>query len=970
MRITCSIVVALCLALPSVPRSASAEDGSSLTLVHKRFGAAEGSPNNTNKLVQTHDGFLWLVGSGTNLIRFDGKNFYQFEKSAAIGALAVAPDGDLWVAEASRLLRVPSADLGRFTLSGLEVHTFAEPGLKITNLECFKSGVLWIGTTLGLFRYNENRVEAVGPRHSVRHITEAPDGRALVTTTGEFLDIVGSTVTQKRLVPGRLGVKDGDIFQVLEDSHGTTWYMTTQGVARETNGQLQRIAPYGPDSPSAVLAHEDAHGRIWITKEQGLFRVTSTGLEPIEPAITVLDFLNDRDSNLWVGTLDDGLYQFKEAAVRMFTTADGLPGNTIAKVIEAHDGAIWASAFCGGIARFDGRRFQAFGRKNGLSDECVFGLAEDSHHDLWVGTTVAGAFRYRNGVFEQSLQNAGLHDAVYDILHARDGSIWLGTRLEGVSRLKEEQLRVFTTADGLPSNLITRVIEDRSGVIWVGTQQGVARLVNGRFETVSFTEKTHAVPVGEDRDGGFYVTYRADHGTVTTRIDPEGNATPVGLEMASMVETQSGDLWIGGPVFARVWSGQLSRPRPHDEPLDYETFSAEDGIATGVGSDSIHNMILARDGTIWAATSKGIAMFDPQRLPATRARPLVYLAGVTIGRSTLHPAQQIVLPAGTSRVEIALAAVELSAPEKIQIQYRLDGVDSEWLNAGAVPRAIYSTLPPGNHPLHVRASNRSGIWDRQGVVFTVTQQPFFYQTWWFRVAVLAAALLAMVAIVRLRVAQIARAMSARFDERLAERTRVARELHDTLLQTVQASKMVAEHALREPGDHDRVVHAIEQLSTWLGQATDEGRAALQALRVSTIETNDLAEAFRRAIEECRINFSPEISFSVEGRSRTLHPIVRDEIYRIGYEAIRNACVHSRASQIDVRLTYDRDLVWRISDDGVGMDRETSETGKAGHFGLRGMRERAERIGATLTVATAPGAGTVITLVVPGRHAFR
>src|SRR6185369_8217735 len=207
------------------------------------------------------------------------------------------------------------------------------------------------------------------------------------------------------------------------------------------------------------------------------------------------------------------------------------------------------------------------------------------------------------------------------------------------------------------------------------------------------------------------------------------------------------------------------------------------------------------------------------------------------------------------------------------------------------------------------------------------------------------------------VRQIARTMKARFDERLAERTRVARDLHDTLLQTVQGSKLVVDHALKNPVDYGQLVRVLEQLAEWLGQANEEGRAALNSLRTSTTESNDLADAFRRALDECRTHPDMDVSLSVVGDGRDLHPVLRDEIYRIGYEAIRNACQHSTGRALDVMLEYARDLTLRIRDDGVGIDPAILEKGKDGHFGLRGMRERAERIGARLLIDTASRSGT-------------
>jgi signal transduction histidine kinase len=281
----------------------------------------------------------------------------------------------------------------------------------------------------------------------------------------------------------------------------------------------------------------------------------------------------------------------------------------------------------------------------------------------------------------------------------------------------------------------------------------------------------------------------------------------------------------------------------------------------------------------------------------------------------------------------------------------------------------YSRLPPGTYTFQVMASSSDGIWTDPVSSAPFTVLPRFYRTWWFTAAVSAFLVVIVAAVHKVRLRRVARAMSVRFDERLAERTRVARELHDTLLQTVHGSKLVADRALRDTADRDRLVQTLQQLSEWLGQAAAEGRAALQSLRASTIESNDLAGALRRALDECRNNSTADTPFSVLGRSREMHPAVRDEVYRIGYEAIRNACVHSGASRIEVAIEYGRNLTLRISDNGAGIDGAVVETGKEGHFGLRGMRERAQRINATLTIASRPESGTAITLTVPGRIAF-
>ncbi len=961
------LLTSLFVFLSSLPVYALDPNQPAGSLLRTHFTTEEGLPGAVvDQVVQTNDGFLWLVLNGNLLSRFDGKNFVWFNNPRAT-TMAVAPDGDLWVGTVEELIRIPSSSFNQFTLSGLVTyHPIPGKATHIQRLRFSRSGVLWVGTADGLFRFERDQFVEVGPRVSTRQIAETSDGNLLLTTGEGFLEFAGSELIPHPGLATQLGVKDSEIFDVLRDRHGTTWYCTAKGVARETHGRIEKLGNYAPVGHSAFRVHEDGQGTIWIGKEDGVFRATPAGFELVAAGTPMRCLYSDRDDNLWIATNGDGLYRFKDRAIRMFTTEDGLPNNVINTVFAAHDGTIWAGLNCGGLARFDGARFQIYNEKNGLLNSCVFAIAEDSNRDLWIGTWGAGAFHYHNGAFTQYSKSQGVaDDQITSILAARDGSIWFATR-SGLSRLKNGQFRTFTTVDGLSANGILRVFEDRAGSIWTGSRHGLDRLVGGRFENFASVPKEYVVPVGEDRDGGFFLMREIGSEWSTYRLDKDRADDIKEIAAVDVIETENGELWFAGSPYARLQPGNFAHARPRDEPGDIEGFWPSDGLAGGATNTS-YSLALAPDGKLWGATTNGLARFDLRRLSVTKVQPSIYLTDVTIGRNSQHAGREIILPPGTHHTEIHFAAVEISAPDKIRMQYRLDGVDSEWLDAPDNPHAIYSNIPVGTHTLHIRACNRNGIWDRQGVVFLVTQQPYFYQTPQFVAAIVALGIMLLVLIYRLRVAQISRQMNARFDERLAERTRVARELHDTLLQTVQGSKMVADHALKNTGDHTRMVRAMEQLSTWLAQATEEGRAALQSLRSSTTEKNSLAEAFRRAIEECGGN---EKSFSVNGESREMHPVVRDEIYRIGYEAIRNACAHSGAGKLEVELTYAHDLTLRVSDDGKGIDSEVVEQGKEGHFGLRGMRERAERIDAKFTLDSSPNSGTVITLVVPGRIAFR
>ncbi len=306
----------------------------------------------------------------------------------------------------------------------------------------------------------------------------------------------------------------------------------------------------------------------------------------------------------------------------------------------------------------------------------------------------------------------------------------------------------------------------------------------------------------------------------------------------------------------------------------------------------------------------------------------------------------------------------------MKFRYRLDGHDRDWQDASTRRQAFYTQLGPGKYRFRVTASNNDGAWNDAVAILDFSIAPAWYQTNWFRVLCVVSVVFLIWSIYRLRVRQVARAISARFDERLAERTRMARDLHDTFLQTVQGSKLVADDALEPSTDLARMRRAMEQLSIWLGRATQEGRAALNSLRTVTTQTNDLAEALQRAIQECRMQNPIEVSFSAIGDAKEMHPVVRDEIYRIGYEAIRNACMHSGGGRLEVGLSYAEDLTVRVIDNGKGIDPAVSDKGKDGHFGLQGMRERAARIGGKLTLVSSSNSGTEIRLIVPGAIIFR
>jgi len=942
--------------------------------IHTHFGYEEGLPHViVNDIVQSQDGFLWLSVGGNILARFDGRHFTSFPYPRA-HVLAIAPDGGLWVAGLDGgLEEIPAAALNQFgRLQATSYHPGPGPGSSIGCLHFSRSGVLWVGTTGGLYRFERGGFLPVIPRLGIYRIEEASNGHLLVITSEGFVEWDGSRAVPHPEVAKQLGVRTDEVFHVLEDSNGVTWFCTTQGVARRIGGSIEKLPPYGPKGHGAFRTYEDPRGNVWIAKTEGLFRATATGLELAVPGMIVRYMCGDRDGDLWIGTNGDGLFRFKDRAIRLFTTADGLPNKVIMTVLASREGGLWTGANCGGLSRFDGRRFQTYSEKDGLLNSCVWALAEDANRDLWIGTYGGGVFRFRDGRFTQYSKAQGLaSDIVTGIVPARDGSLWIATP-EAVSRVRDGHVRNYTTADGLSSNHATSLYEDRSGAIWAGTGKGIDRLAGDRFVNVSSLPNLGAVPIGEDRSGRLYIRVANVRGIFRIENNRPISVTP-DIWGNNIVETGQGDVWLSGGSIYRFPPGGLQGLRGHDEPLDHATFGSHaDGMAdtNWVCSIGQPNSALTRDGTLWVATSEGLAMLDLPHLPRTNRKPAIYIEEVAVGRNIQPPGHELVLPPGTHHVELHFDAIELSSPEKILLQYRLDSVDSEWLDTRDPAHAVYSNIPPGTHAFHVRACNRDGIWDRAGMVYSITQQPYFYQTAPFQLASATAGCFFLFGLYRLRLRQATDRLNARLGERMAERERIARELHDTLLQGFQGLVLHFQAALDQIPYQEPAHQTMKKALSHADQVLIEGRGRVRDLRADGAQANELSQELACYGEELAKGRAIAFKVTLVGAPQSLHPVVREEIYRIAREALANAFQHSGGSSIEVEIAYNpASFYLRVRDNGSGIDREILNGGRKGHWGLSGMRERAQNIGGQLSIWSHPGAGTEIDLKVPAKVAY-
>jgi ligand-binding sensor domain-containing protein len=960
-------ILAAALALLAGARPAAALDPRSPASSYLRttFTTEDGlGANVINSIVQSRDGFLWIA-SYNGLARFDGRHFSNTDSTAlpvSVLSIAQGPDGDLWLGTQAGVRRLSPRSFDepggpRFTV----YHLGKGANDSVSRIRFTRDGALWAGTAQGLYRWNGTGFTEVVDGINVHRVEEGLTGHIFVPSPRGFLEWDGVQSVDHTEVGRELGVGPKEVYQVFQDRAGTMWFSTARGSFRKVADSLSHIGP----SDRSFETYEDREGNQWISRDGGVFRVRHGALEPVATGIQCRALYADADGGLWIGTNGAGLLHLTDRTVNMFTTADGLGNDVIMAVLAARSGKLWAGANCGGLSWFDGSRFQAEPDPGHLVS-CAFALAEDTNGDLLVGTYGHGLVRLHDGQYTELSTAQGLpSDAVTGLLVTHDGTIWIGTG-NGLARLRDGQLRTYTVADGLSDLRIVSISEGSDGAIWVATLKAIDRLVGDRFSTVRAGVDPYVM--GEYR-GRIY----AGFGQSVNRIDGGRIGEPLPELNGWGMAAPSNELWFAGhDGIYRTTEESLSRWEKQRGPLDYARFARADGMRSAecASAPTGPHMTVTPEGRLWVATEQGLAMIDRGRLPRSVAKPTVYLRDVVVGRKSQPFAGRLVLAPGTSHLELAFEAVELSAPHRIRLQYKLDGVDEDWLDAPPSHVAIYSGMPHGPHIFRVRATNRDGIWDLAGFRYQVTQEPYFYQTAWFQILCGAAFLAVLYGIHGSRTRKLAHEFNVRLEERVIERTRIARDLHDTLLQSFQGLMLrlqVVDNLLPEGTAKSKLEKTLQ-----LGdQAITEGRTAVYDLRSSTTTTNDLAEALTAVGEELAAIDGPNFRLEIEGAHRELHPIIRDETYRIAREGLRNAFSHAEARHIEVELRYrERAMEVRIRDDGKGIPPEVLKEGRRGHYGLDGMRERSRQIGGKLEIWSGPGTGTEIALSIAAAIAYR
>ena len=986
----------IALVAPSVmaldPRSPTSE------FIRTDFTVEDGLPSNVvNAVVQTRNGFLW-VGTDAGLVRFNGRRFIPIEfrsplrsPQGSVRALVEGPDGDLWIGTGAGIARIPRRALDVFDQSSI---VFYHPGADLTDeIHCLRfspDGSLWVGTEDGLFRFTSGRFVSILPRVVVNRIQKAAGSHLLIVTHLGFVEWDGTQIVEDGTLATKLKVKSDQIYDVFEDRNGSRWFSTLAGLARQGPDRFKGFADYQPGAEThkgehntqrAEHAYEDDQGTIWVQFARCLYRISSTTPEPLVRS-SVREIYGDRDGDLWVGTNGEGLFRFKDRTVRMFTTQEGLPSNIPMTALSRHDGSVWVGTNCGGLSVLENNRFRSYDEKNGLSNSCVWSLAEDHDNTLWIGTWGGGLFRFVNDRFSHFSKREGLAgDVVRGILVARDNSLWIATD-GGVSHLVNGRFRNYAVDQGLSSTRVLAIYQDRFDRIWAGTSRGIDRLAGEQFAPVSTADQIldpRSINFGESSSGDLYVM---DAPRGVDRL--EGNrfvAVNRELDLFNLALAGS-DVWFsaGNGLFRFPLTSLKDAEYTYDSPVDYTSFGLADGLNSTQCSVGSPNMALTRDNKLWVATVKGLAELDLNRLPSGGGKPGIFVSEVTVGRTQHMAGRELVLPPGTHHTELHFDAISLRSPEKVRFQYRMEGIDTVWLDANSSLTAVYTNIPTGRHIFHVRACNIAGVWDLAGIAYEVTELPQIYETTWFRSTSALTIILLLAGGYRLRLRQIADDFNLRLDERVFERTRIARDLHDTLLQSFHGLMLrfqAVQNMLPE-----RPIEAKQSLEIAIdraGMAITEGRDAVQELRGTFQGGNDLVESLTsmgqelEAIHGSAGNGSNGAAFRalVEGTPRLLRTGLREDLQRIAREALANAFHHARANYIELDVRYSNRVFWlRVRDDGIGMDpRFLAKGGRDGHWGLPGMRERAKMIGGRLEVWSELGRGTEIELTIPAVIAY-
>jgi signal transduction histidine kinase/ligand-binding sensor domain-containing protein len=974
-------VLALAIALLFSLQAKALDPSRTLTqALLRKWQVQQGLPQATiSSIRQTDDHFLWL-GTPAGLFRFDGVRFTDLRDidpslpdDLWVQDLCEDAQHNLWIAtDGAGLIRLADGTARRFgPAEGLTTHD-------VRALLSDRSGVLWAATADGLARLNEGQAIFYHQEQGLsivdlRAVCQALDGTIWVGGKGrQLFRRNGSEFTPTNLdsLPESATV---NALSVTRD--GAVWAGTTDGLVRLKGGTELRFTTQDGLADDWVHCVAEGHaGGLWVGTKDGISRVRDGEIESFRARdglsqSTAYALCEDHEGSLWVGT-KLGLNQFVDRRTIPFTASEGLPSNDTGPVFQDRSGTIWVGTLDAGLARLDGRQFSVAAHlRQGLPSDTIRALADGDDGELWIGSE-DGVCRMREGeVVENLTTEMGLpSNQVRCFCRDSTGTLWTGT-MAGVAQWRDGRF-VEPASAGRPFRLpVVALVDDGRGSLIVATEGGgLFRVADGQVGSYTLGDKMprDVDAFFRDADGLVWVGTRGDGLWLIEGDRAIQFTVKDGLyddELFGVAADDDGRLWMAcsrGGFFVEI--AELRRfAAGTTDRLTSTPFSPTDAQRAVECQAGVQPAVWKmQDGRIWFSTILGLLVIDPRhmqrRLPPLR----VVVDGVKINGHPENPRQIGDVPPGRTSVEFHYTALSYASPTRTTFHYRLVNFDKEWIDAGARREAFYTNLPPGSYTFRVRAATLDGTSNEAAGPVTFTLQPYLYQRTWFLPSALGLAALTGWIAYRLRV----RRIKAQWRAVLAERNRIARELHDTLMQGFSGVTMQLQAlAARLPESRER--GTLDEIIADAGICLREARRSVAGLRSTPDGEPGLASAVAQAARQITETHDVRLLLRLGPGPEGLAADVEYNLIRIVQEAVTNAVKHAGASTIEIVLDASpQRLRISIRDDGAGFDADADGHLQGEHYGLIGMRERASQIGADLRLTSEPGRGTTVTLERP------
>jgi ligand-binding sensor domain-containing protein/signal transduction histidine kinase len=919
---------------------------------------------------QTTDGYLW-IGTAGGLIRFDGLNFVVFDRSNtrafaddSVLSLLSSTNGDLWIGtEGGGLIRYSHKVFTRYSTQQGLTNQF------VRAIYQDRSGKLWVGTDRGVFqRQGEQFVRLDGtpqmPTVSAAEIGEDSDGRLWIFGNGIY------GVEDGVLVKQDSGLTRG-VTAIQEQADRSIWLATANGLMEMKDGRLKPIA--SPAAEPLRLLRDDS-GNTWVGAGNGLFLARGGRIVPFEdsepmPSTSVLALYQDHENNIWVGT-GDGLVRLHKAAVTTLSGKNGIAGDAVSAIAKDRRGRIWAISGDGKLYRIGGGKVVKQSVDGLPPDARIRTLFEDRNGCYWIGTSNLGFFRWRCGPLQTYNVASGLrHNGVRAFLEDRNGSLWVATG-SGLARVQNGKLRVYYTGDGLAYGSVRSLLEAQDGEIWIGTDGGLSRIRNGQFiqdAAIARLASERIWALYQDADGAIWIgtqsagLFRYRYG----RMD--GFASKAGMPKAihDILEDRAGNMWISGPAgVLEVQRKDLEwalESRAEEIPMIwYGTAEGMRSVEMSGGAQPAG--AIAANGDIWFPSAQG-AVAIPANAVSSSQPPTALVDKVLVDGQPVPFSQRIRIPPGTHTLEIQYTAPNLISPKRIAFSYKLDGFDKNWTETSSRRAAFYTELPAGDYRFRVIAQHRALPNHPSEAVVYFRWEPHFYQTRWFFGGLAAS----FASVVWCGFWMYARQTRMRYALLLTERTRLAREMHDTVIQgCVGVSTLLEAASSFERTDPSMLLDMVNRARREVRATLEDARQAVWDLRHGTAHGQRLASLPEFARQLSRDTGVP-IDIEISGEVIALEDGMDRNLFAAAREALRNAITHGQPKHARLLLCYEPEQIrLEVIDDGVGF--EPGEVRLAGgHYGLLGMRERMEQMGGSLRLISHHRQGTRVVAELPIRR---